>query len=217
MRIKTFLFCIAFILNVNVFAFDQNDANRMASNIKVISWQSLRDKQIVKQKYDYSCGAASLATILSEYYSDPRTEKEILALISNGNATGASFYDMSAGLTKIGYEGIGFAATFEQLLNLKIPAIVYIKHRKTDHFSVLRGIEKDSVLLSDPSLGHITYSKEQFMRLWATREGRLVGKFFVVVPKDSATAQNKNYFMNSFTRQTAQAVKNFESNQLLLN
>jgi predicted double-glycine peptidase len=118
--------------------------------------------------------------------------------------------------TQLGYKGLGYASTFEQLSNLKIPVIVYVKHRKTDHFSVLRGVDEESVWLSDPAIGHVTYSKEQFMRIWTTRDGRLAGKFFVVVPEDEAKPQNKDYFKKMVSRQSAQAVKNFEQNRLSL-
>lgn len=33
------------------------------------SWLELRDENLTRQKYDYSCGAASLSTILTYYYN----------------------------------------------------------------------------------------------------------------------------------------------------
>ena len=66
---------------------------------------------------------------------------------------------MSQALEKIVYRRIGIAATYEQLTKLKLPVIVYLDHRKTEHFSVLRGATDDMVILSDPSLGNSTYSK----------------------------------------------------------
>jgi len=36
--------------------------------IPVKSWKTLRDRQIVKQDQDYTCGAASLATLLNGVY-----------------------------------------------------------------------------------------------------------------------------------------------------
>lgn len=37
------------------------------------SWKTLRDKNIVKQDLDYSCSAASLATLLTEFYGQSIT------------------------------------------------------------------------------------------------------------------------------------------------
>jgi len=45
-----------------------------AGRISVKSWKTRRDAKIVKQDSDYSCGAASLATLLTEYYRFPVTE-----------------------------------------------------------------------------------------------------------------------------------------------
>ena len=36
--------------------------------IPIKSWKTLRDTRIVKQDLDYSCGAASLVTLLNEFY-----------------------------------------------------------------------------------------------------------------------------------------------------
>jgi len=46
----------------------------LAGSVKVKSWKALRDERVVKQDLDYSCGAASLATVLNEYYGQPITD-----------------------------------------------------------------------------------------------------------------------------------------------
>lgn len=46
------------------------------------SWLELRDENLTRQKYDYSCGAASLSTILTYYYKiDQADEFSILESI----------------------------------------------------------------------------------------------------------------------------------------
>ena len=42
------------------------------------SMKDLRDKDLVKQRLDYSCGAAALATILRYGFGDEVTERDIL-------------------------------------------------------------------------------------------------------------------------------------------
>ncbi len=42
------------------------------------SMKDLRDQDLVKQRFDYSCGAASLATILRYGFGDEVTERDIL-------------------------------------------------------------------------------------------------------------------------------------------
>src|SRR6266446_1671415 len=41
------------------------------------SLKDLRDGNVVKQGYDYSCGAAALATLLTYGMGDPATEKDL--------------------------------------------------------------------------------------------------------------------------------------------
>ena len=175
--------------------------------LSVQSWKTLRDSKIVKQDLDYSCGAASVATILNEYYGQSVTEEEILKIMDKEDMR-ASFNDMANSLKELGFRGVGYAASFEQLTKLKIPVIVYTKHRKDDHFSVLRGIDKATVWLSDPSLGNRTYSKYQFLEMWETREdSELKGKILAIIPLSQEVQSVNDFFTNQPRRQTAQAVQ----------
>ncbi len=81
------------------------------------------------------------------------------AIVSTHSAT-LEIPVMTRALPLFGFKAEGFAANWDQLTRLKIPVIVYLKHRKNDHFSVLRGINKDTVLLADPSMGNRTYSRQ---------------------------------------------------------
>jgi len=120
----------------------------------------------------------------------------------------ASFNDMSEALAKIGFKGIGYAASFEQLMKLKIPVIVYLSYRKDDHFSVLRGIDGDTVWLADSSLGNRTYSDLQFKNMWETRENTaLAGKILAILPESVKTPLATDFFTNQPIRQTANAVR----------
>jgi predicted double-glycine peptidase len=186
------------------FAYISNTHAR--GSIPITSWKSRRDENIVKQDLDYSCGAASLATIINGYYGQTVTEEDILKLMNKEDMR-ASFDDMAAALSELGFRGVGYAASFEQLKKLKIPVVVYTKHRKNDHFSVLRGIDNNTVLLADPSLGNRTYSKFQFLEMWETRaESNLKGKILAILPKDKNIDTLNEFFTNKPFRQTSQAV-----------
>lgn len=136
--------------------------------VPVKNWKTLRDAQVVKQDLDYSCGAASLATLLNYFYGQDLTEEALLKAMDKGDGR-ASFEDMARALPQFGFRAQGFAASWEQLARLKMPVVVYVKHRKNDHFTVLRGISGDTAWLADPSLGNRTYSKAQFLEMWQTR------------------------------------------------
>lgn len=178
--------------------------------IPVKSWKTLRDRQIVKQDQDYSCGAASLATLLNGFYGQKLTEEQLLKAMDKGDAR-ASFDDMARALPKFGFRAQGFAASWEQLARLKMPVVVYIKVRKDDHFSVLRGISGNTVWLADPSLGNRTYSRAQFLDMWQTRDGKdqheLAGKFLAVLPASVDVSRAEAYFSKAPRRQSAGAVQ----------
>ena len=183
------------------------NSHNLRGSIPVTSWKTLRDSRIVKQDLDYSCGAASIATILNEYYGQSVTEEEILNIMAKEDMR-ASFDDMANALKELGFRGLGYAASFEQLTKLKIPVIVYTKHRKDDHFSVLRGINRDTVWLADPSLGNRTYSKYQFLEMWETREDSdLKGKILAIIPLSEEIQSVNDFFTNQPRRQTVQSVQ----------
>lgn len=178
--------------------------------IPIQSWKTLRDARIVKQDLDYSCSAASLATLLNEFYGQSVTEEALLKAMDKGDLR-ASFEDMKKALPQFGFKAQGFAASYEQLMQLKAPVVVYLKHRKDDHFSVLRGIDENTVWLADPSLGNRTYSKAQFLEMWQTRgdkdNAELAGKFLAVLPNQEGITAGNDFFTKTPHRQSAQATQ----------
>lgn len=179
--------------------------------IPLQSWKTIRDGRIVKQNLDYSCSAASLATLLNEFYGQSVTEESLLKAMNKGDLR-ASFEDMQIALPQFGFKAHGFAANYEQLMKLKAPVVVYLKHRKDDHFSVLRGISENTVWLADPSLGNRTYSKDQFLEMWETRDtgshnSELKGKFLAILPNHENIKTSGDFFSKSPVRQTRQATQ----------
>lgn len=207
--VVTILLSVSLLVSFSVRASDAAYVNsyNLRGSIPINSWKTMRDTEIVKQDLDYSCGAASLATILSEYYGLSVTEEEILKIMDKEDMR-ASFDDMANALKELGFRGVGYAASFEQLTKLKIPVIVYTKHRRDDHFSVLRGINSDTVWLADPSQGNRTYSRYQFLEMWETREdSELKGKILAIIPLDQEVQSVSDFFTSQPRRQTAQAVQ----------
>ncbi len=176
-------------------------------SIQVKSWKSMRDDRVVKQNLDYSCGAASLATILHEFYGVNATEKAILDRMEKDGA--ASFADLAKVANEYGFRTQGVALSFEKLRTLKIPAIAYLKYRGDDHFSVIRGIGVDGrVWLGDPSLGNRQFSAVQFKTMWQTRdEARLKGKILLIVPRDTLSANLDRRFFHSPGKQESLAIE----------
>ncbi|PKN88935.1 MAG: peptidase C39 [Deltaproteobacteria bacterium HGW-Deltaproteobacteria-1] len=128
---------------------------------------------VVKQQYDYSCGSAALATLLNYYLGEQLTEKQIIqALIEYGDKQqieklrAFSLLDMKRFVEKLGYKGVGYKAEIEDLKKLGKPCIVPVEIFGYSHFCVFRGIVQDHVFLADPYLGNVSYTVEEFRKMW---------------------------------------------------
>ena len=154
-----------------------------------ITWQAIQKKNVVKQNVDYSCGSASLATILTYFYNQPTTESQVIKDLAL-NKQMASFQDLANVSQKYGFIGKGIATNYDSLKKIKIPAIVYLNHNRTDHFSVLRAIDDTHVYLADPSWGNRTLTRKQFEKIWNTRnDAQYQGKVLLILPTDNKQKQ----------------------------
>ncbi len=155
------------------------------------SMKDLRDQKLVRQRYDYSCGAAALATILRYGFGDEVTEREILVdlfdLLSEDEEglrrkEGFSLLDLQRVAQARGYKAQGFRLEPQYLPELHGPVIVFIEPRGYKHFAVLRGVRGDRVYLADPSRGNIRMPAYTFLDSWLGDNNK--GIIFVVEPKD---------------------------------
>ncbi|MVF24927.1 hypothetical protein EVC37_25515 [Methylocaldum sp. BRCS4] len=134
----------------------------------------LRDRAVVKQHLDYSCGAAALATLLRYYYGEDTSEQDILnrlnAILVNltkeqwahKKRIGFSLLDLKKVAQQKGYRAAGFELTIDQLKQLIAPVLVYVHPFGYHHFAVLRGIAGDRVYLADPGRGNLRMSLSRF-------------------------------------------------------
>lgn len=168
--------------------------------VAVKTWKQLRDQRVVKQDLDYSCGAASLATVLNEYYGMAVTEAQLLSFMEQDGA--ASFRDLAAVARAYGLRAWGVAVSFDQLRRLKLPAIAYLRYRGDDHFSVIRGVTVDGgVSLADPSWGNRHFTARQFLNMWETRpDDRLSGKVLLLLPDTRRVARVDGSFFTPIDR-----------------
>ena len=138
--------------------------------------KELRDRYVVKQKEDYSCGAAALATLFLYYYEEDTSEREILKMLEaqiseeewpTKSVQGFSLLDLKGVAKTKGFRAAGFELTIEQLAQLAAPVIVFIEPLGYKHFAVLRGIDRGRVYLADPSRGNLRMSVHRFMEEWS--------------------------------------------------
>jgi hypothetical protein len=155
--------------------------------------KALRDTHVVRQRYDYSCGAAALATLLHYGFGDPATEQDVLrqlfGLLTDqekiiSRKEGFSLLDLQRVALARRYKAEGFRITPEDLVKISGPVLVYIEPRGYTHFAVLRGVKGDRVYLADPARGNIRMPLYAFVESWKQADGR--GIIFVVEPNAGA-------------------------------
>lgn len=145
------------------------------------TWKDKRDTKVTKQDVDYSCGASSLSTILTYFYQTPKTEQEILGDMALDDVM-ASFADLATVSQKYGFAARGMVMDYDTLVKIKIPVVVYVNHKRSDHFSVVRAIDGQNVYLSDSSWGNRTLTRKQFEKLWLTTDQNTAGKVLLILP-----------------------------------
>jgi predicted double-glycine peptidase len=167
----------------------------------VRSLLELRQEKVVVQKWDLSCGAATLATLLTYQHGDPVPEREIArGLIRRKEyladpsrvqkAGGFSLLDLQRYVDRRGYEGVGYGRLALPDLIALAPAIVPLSLNGYDHFVVFRGVWGNWVLLADPAWGNRTMPIERFESVWMdSPEFGKVG--FVVQRRDRAEPPNQ--------------------------
>jgi uncharacterized protein len=137
----------------------------------------IRRDKVVVQKWDLSCGAAVLATILTYQHGDPVSEQEVAEglirrqdYIANPslvqNRQGFSLLDLQRYVAQRGYEGVGFGGLALRDLIRLAPVIVPVSFKGYNHFVVFRGIWDDRVLLADPGWGNRIMRIERFEDAW---------------------------------------------------
>jgi predicted double-glycine peptidase len=159
-------------------------------SVKVTSMKEARFRKVIKQQYDFSCGSAALATLLTYHYESPVTEQDIFVKMYEAGdqekirKEGFSLLDMKQYLEERGFQANGYRASLDKLTEVGIPAIVLITTRGYRHFVVVKGVSEEEVLVGDPALGVRTYERKEFEELWN-------GILFVAT---SGVSVAKNYF-----------------------
>ena len=127
---------------------------------------------VVRQQFDFSCGSAALATLLTHHYNRRTVETEAFrAMWEAGDQTrirelGFSLFEMKSYLESIGLLADGFKVTTDRLADIGVPGIALINDRGYRHFVVVKGITRKSILLGDPSKGLMSISRRRFEKIW---------------------------------------------------
>jgi predicted double-glycine peptidase len=161
----------------------------------------MRQDRVVVQKWDLSCGAAALATILNYQHGDRVAERESARALMQRQEylaqpsrvrvqQGFSLLDLKRYVDRRGYEGIGYGRLTLRDLVEQAPILVPLSLHGYNHFVVFRGTHAGRVLLADPAWGNRTMPVEKFEKAWI--EAPEIGRVgFVVVRPHAGKLPNR--------------------------
>lgn len=143
--------------------------------VRVTSLKEARFATVVRQRYDFSCGSAAVATLLTHHFGRPVREADVFAeMYATGDQArirklGFSLLDMRRYLQAHGFRADGFALPLDKLAEEGVPAIVLLNDRGYRHFVVVKGMRGNRVLVGDPAAGLRTIRRDRFEKLWESR------------------------------------------------
>jgi len=138
----------------------------------VVSLKEARFQTVIKQQFDFSCGSAALASLLTYHYDDPTSEMDAFTdMYEKGDRAriqtyGFSLLDMKRYLERRGYRSDGFRVGLDRLATAGVPAIVLINTNGYRHFVLIKGILGNEVVVGDPALGVRVLPRDKFESMW---------------------------------------------------
>jgi hypothetical protein len=155
-------------------------------NKPIRTLKELRDEGVVRQRWDMSCGAAALSTVLTYDFNDDTPEAAIVVWILHRTSPirvrargGFSLLDLKHFAQARGYNAEGFSGmSLEDLAAESSWVITPIRFKGFDHFVVVKGIVGNRVVIADPGFGNVTMEAGRFAKLWKN------GIAFIIHPPD---------------------------------
>ncbi len=138
--------------------------------VPVQSYREIVFGEVLRQKYDFSCGSAALASLLSFHYEMPSDEQDIFQIMfDNGDQQliekqGFSLLDMKKYLQSIGLKSDGFKLELEKVRKIGVPGITLVNFDGYMHFVVIKGMNDGYVILGDPSRGTMQMKHDEFLK-----------------------------------------------------
>ncbi len=114
-----------------------------------------------KQTEAKDCGPTCIKIIAKHYGKTINTQQ--LRDLSETTREGSSLLGLSEAVESIGIKSLGIKLAFNKLKEAPLPCIL---HWNKNHYVVLYKIKRDTVYISDPAHGLLTYSKDEFIQNW---------------------------------------------------
>jgi predicted double-glycine peptidase len=143
--------------------------------VPAASVREMRFRTTLRQQYDFSCGSAAVATLLSHHYGYAVSEQQVFEqMYAHGDQPkirreGFSLLDIKRFLAARGFPSDGFRLPLQKLADARVPAIVLLSENGYPHFVVVKGLRDQRVLIGDPSGGTRALPRDRFEAMWSSK------------------------------------------------
>lgn len=136
----------------------------------VKSYQEIKNEKVIRQNYEESCGAASLATLINILDDSNLTELDLLKAMSGQQlyTDMVSFADLNDAVKKLGFQSKSYKIDRKILESIiSVPILVKIEDDpRFPHFVVIINHKGNYLQILDPSYGKYISSKREFYSVW---------------------------------------------------
>lgn len=136
----------------------------------VKSYQEIKNEKVIRQNYEESCGAASLATLINILDDSNLTELDLLKAMSGQQlyTDMVSFADLNDAVKKLGFQSKSYKIDRKILESImSVPILVKIEDDpRFPHFVVIINHKGNYLQIFDPSYGEYISSKREFYSIW---------------------------------------------------
>lgn len=144
-----------------------------AEGTPYVSLKEIRERGVIMQKWETSCAAASVATVLTYAFRDPVSERHAAtAMLERTDPAkvrtqgGFSLLDLKHYVEGRGYRGAAYRRLSFDDLRLFHAPIVAINEFGYPHYVVFDGVQNDVVRLADPAFGNRELTRTAFEAVW---------------------------------------------------
>ena len=154
-------------------------ASASLASAQISSWKEIRDHDVTRQKWDFSCGPASIATLIKilsgTYVGERQLISEFFESIGDTDQQkivdqGFSLTDLEVMAERQGFhaEGVRLAGD-SKLHEIGRPALLYLEVEGFRHFAVYLAHKEGMVLLADPAQGNVWITVEALQKAWSSK------------------------------------------------
>jgi predicted double-glycine peptidase len=173
-----------------------------SASAQATDYRTLRYSSVIGQTSDFTCGPATLATLLTHYYGRPVseqafTERSVADMQARGKAVteGITLLALRNALQSEDVPSVSYRLTLEQLrevLEVGLPIVANVVYPKGHYYLVL-AIDSQHVLLADPSWGVRSQPIGNFLNAWN-------GVVLVPQPTEAEAAQARALVQQQVSR-----------------